>query len=1061
MALTLRNVVNRPLTNQEVDDNFTYLETSVASNIETIDKDSLIVKSHSDNLSATGYTESYALDGNTLVTGDGDNGTSGAVYVYYDLRNGTANGADLTITSSDYRFGKQVAIQDNLLVVSSGGYDNTNTYQFSGRVYIYDITSSTPTTPIFTIDDPNAAYSSGFGYKIAFKNNLLLVSAKPGGSPTNAISRVYAYEIDITQTSESLLWSANAPTSSNEGKFGETLAFDANYAYVADSYTNKVHIYEIDSGNYVGDVGANVFQWKTASRPQSCEKFTADTKWYSWSGKDSSGNYKVWVWAANFSFFHEFDTSTSGATERAVGTIYDNTLAISSSLTGKITLWDIPSRTVIAEVDGPENWALTLSVTLNDNWLAAAIRVASATYGGKAWELKSSLGSRVNSIEAQSEINGVLKIKEYSTTYTNIGAQEDHTILVATDESGDLFQHLYFDEDNLVWAEQPLWTHSSGYTTSVTRNAVTDLSDTATNDTFGTGASIAGPYVTIASNVDANNSPIGRLSFIDKRDPVGWRQLARHNIGAESDQDFGTTIRSFYGDSLDPTVSGLPETFYIAAKQSMSSQNGYIHVYTDPIGDSETKPISQALYGSTPTTSPKGFTLNSSGSSIRSAAFDFTSDGKRVVVNTGGALYFHSTSKGDANNTVYDPITDADDSVTTNEGSFSGLWVEEGRIITAKVGLGTGNTVPTVVVIDELSLEIEKELTVPEYEFFDANVIDGLSIDLSNVKIDNNRLYVSWYRSRENELTNGLLGRGITAIYDINTWKLIRTIDVTDVKFVRGNFLIATNPDDSTVLDIYRIETKNDIVDLSNVSNTVTTLTADSVNQRLQYTDEDGTLNNIDLSWAVDDTNLARLTSGSLNNSTGIATFTRDDASTFTVDFSALFDDTDTNYYVDSASFSGGTLTLGRSGPLSDITVSLDGRYLTVESDTLDSVTSRGATTTNDLSVGAVTVNSAATLDSVSATSTSANISFPATRNGAKLLVSLGKSGDADKKIVTELLVTHDNTDVYITEYGNIYTSDLYSSYSIDGSISGGNVTITVSTPGTTSIIAMTVLSLI
>ncbi len=43
-----------------------------------------------------------------------------------------------------------------------------------------------------------------------------------------------------------------------------------------------------------------------------------------------------------------------------------------------------------------------------------------------------------------------------------------------------------------------------------------------------------------------------------------------------------------------------------------------------------------------------------------------------------------------------------------------------------------------------------------------------------------------------------------------------------------------------------------------------------------------------DLSLYIDDTNLSRLTSGTVNPTTGIATFTRDDNSTFTVDFSEL-----------------------------------------------------------------------------------------------------------------------------------------------------------------------------
>lgn len=58
----------------------------------------------------------------------------------------------------------------------------------------------------------------------------------------------------------------------------------------------------------------------------------------------------------------------------------------------------------------------------------------------------------------------------------------------------------------------------------------------------------------------------------------------------------------------------------------------------------------------------------------------------------------------------------------------------------------------------------------------------------------------------------------------------------------------------------------------------------------LTYTDEDGVVTNIDLSLYLDDTNLARIVSGTLNPTTGFVTFTRDDSSTFTIDFSPLLD---------------------------------------------------------------------------------------------------------------------------------------------------------------------------
>jgi hypothetical protein len=112
---------------------------------------------------------------------------------------------------------------------------------------------------------------------------------------------------------------------------------------------------------------------------------------------------------------------------------------------------------------------------------------------------------------------------------------------------------------------------------------------------------------------------------------------------------------------------------------------------------------------------------------------------------------------------------------------------------------------------------------------------------------------------------------------------------------------------------------------LTSFTETLTELSLSS--NILSYRDEVGAVTELDLSLYLDDTNLARLTSGTLDSGTGIATFSRDDSSTFTVDFSALFDDVDN--YVDSVAFSttNGILTIGRTGSLANLTVDLDGRY--------------------------------------------------------------------------------------------------------------------------------------
>lgn len=88
-------------------------------------------------------------------------------------------------------------------------------------------------------------------------------------------------------------------------------------------------------------------------------------------------------------------------------------------------------------------------------------------------------------------------------------------------------------------------------------------------------------------------------------------------------------------------------------------------------------------------------------------------------------------------------------------------------------------------------------------------------------------------------------------------------------------------------------QTASTISDFASAVKTNETVTSLSLaTNTLSYTDESGTVTTLDLSLYLDDTNLARLTSGTIDGATGIATFTRDDGSTFTVDMSALLDDT-------------------------------------------------------------------------------------------------------------------------------------------------------------------------
>lgn len=86
------------------------------------------------------------------------------------------------------------------------------------------------------------------------------------------------------------------------------------------------------------------------------------------------------------------------------------------------------------------------------------------------------------------------------------------------------------------------------------------------------------------------------------------------------------------------------------------------------------------------------------------------------------------------------------------------------------------------------------------------------------------------------------------------------------------------------------LATKAEVDAAANIKDVVTELSLNA--NTLKYKDEEGIETDIDLSLYLDDSNLARLVNGTLDGSTGIATFTRDDDTTFDLDLSALLDDT-------------------------------------------------------------------------------------------------------------------------------------------------------------------------
>ena len=111
--------------------------------------------------------------------------------------------------------------------------------------------------------------------------------------------------------------------------------------------------------------------------------------------------------------------------------------------------------------------------------------------------------------------------------------------------------------------------------------------------------------------------------------------------------------------------------------------------------------------------------------------------------------------------------------------------------------------------------------------------------------------------------------------------------------FLPKDLVEVTTPQANDVF-IIEVDGESEVkkVKFSNIigGQTLTSLSLSANN--LQYTDELGLITNLDLSLYLDDTNLAYIQSGVLDGGTGIATFTRSDSTTFTLDLSDLLSET-------------------------------------------------------------------------------------------------------------------------------------------------------------------------
>lgn len=141
--------------------------------------------------------------------------------------------------------------------------------------------------------------------------------------------------------------------------------------------------------------------------------------------------------------------------------------------------------------------------------------------------------------------------------------------------------------------------------------------------------------------------------------------------------------------------------------------------------------------------------------------------------------------------------------------------------------------------------------------------------------------------------TTNLLVHFSGAYADLTGKPTIPTVPTTVSSFTNDSGYITgytVTESDVTAHEAALTITESQISDLQSYLTSETTTSIALNSNSLDFTDETGTVTSIDLSAYLDEDSRA-ITSGTLNPATGIVTFTRDDASTFTLDLSTLLDD--------------------------------------------------------------------------------------------------------------------------------------------------------------------------
>jgi hypothetical protein len=174
------------------------------------------------------FGNSVSISGSLVMVGarfdDAGATDAGSAYVY-DLNSGTPSVPAATLNNpspaADDNFGRSVSISGTRVVV--GAYGDDTGAQSAGSAYVYDLSTGTPGLPVATLNDPDPVVGDNFGWSVAISGTRVVVGARYDDTGTTDSGSVYVYDLS-SGTPSAPMTTLNNPSPAVTDLFGWSLA---------------------------------------------------------------------------------------------------------------------------------------------------------------------------------------------------------------------------------------------------------------------------------------------------------------------------------------------------------------------------------------------------------------------------------------------------------------------------------------------------------------------------------------------------------------------------------------------------------------------------------------------------------------------------------------------------------------------------------------------------------------------------------------------------------------------------------------------------------------------